>query len=95
VQQVQGQGDPIVATPRVRFTQGGRVTETLSVDYATVFHQAVANERAKVLRDLRKIVERLEVTQPDVVKYRTNDLPASRIKAEVLSALSKLENEVS
>jgi len=84
-----------VATPRVRFTQGGRVTETLSVDYATVLHQAVANERANVLRELREFVQGLEVTQPDVVKYRTNDLPASRIKAEVLAALSKLENEVS
>lgn len=77
--------------PRVRFKQPTS-TGALHVDYRDVLEQAVANERFRVIREVRQRAEKIKITEADPGRsYSSKDRPASTFKAELFAALEAIE----
>lgn len=76
--------------PRVRFRTGR--TEVLTVDYTTVLHQAVENERLRVLREVRRAAERTATTEYRNGSYSKTDLSAESFKTAIIAALDGMES---
>lgn len=80
-----------MSEPRIRFKQpvsaGG-----LHVDYRDVLEQAVANERFRVIREVRQRAEKIKVTEVDPYhSYSSKDRTASTFKTELFAALESIE----
>lgn len=76
--------------PRVRFNRGGR-TEVLTVDYTAVMHQAVENERQRVLREVRSTVAKIRTTERRSGSYSESSISAATYKSELETALNAIE----
>ena len=75
-----------------RYLPGHRpLRETVSVDYADVLRQAIENERWRVLREVRREVERVETTKPGRTNYSSDPRNGSDVKRDVLAALDRVE----
>jgi hypothetical protein len=78
--------------PRIRSTVPTRTTEVLNVDYTAVMQQAIENERWRVLREVRRAMERIKTNEPDGYNtYRTRDRSADNFKSDVIAALDAIE----
>ena len=62
----------------------------LHVDYKDVLEQAVANERWRVLRDVRDQVEKIDVSERR--SYSEYPRNAEQFKGDALAALRGIEN---
>lgn len=79
-------------SPRIRTNFASRGSDSLSVDYATVLSQAVANERFRVLRDVRLAVEAIKTSTAHRDRsWDTTPRSAAEIKTEILAKISDLE----
>jgi hypothetical protein len=68
--------------------------EVLSIDYADVLAQAIANERWRVLREVRRGVEAVPTSTPDKFdSWKSNSRNASEVKADILRTLSTIEEK--
>ena len=80
-----------MSEPRVRFGRPSR-TEVLTVDYTTVLHQAVENERLRLLREVRRAIGQVETTEIKSGSYSSTDRSAKVAVAEITAALDALES---
>lgn len=73
---------------------GQRLTqprEQLVVDYADVLAQAVANERDRTLREIRRAVRSIPVRTQQRDRYTSDDRTGPEVKADILATLDRLE----
>lgn len=73
--------------------QNRRVESGMTVDYADVLRQAVDNERWRVLREVRKQVDSLDVTKEgrDSFGYTQVDRTAKEFRRGLDRALDRIE----
>lgn len=79
-----------MGNPRVRFSSA-RAAETLNVDYRDVLEQAVANERWRILRNIRDAAERIQTAESGSRSWEKKDRPASAFKRDLLAEIGRLE----
>ena len=66
--------------------------EILNVDYKDVMDQAVINERLRVLREIRKRVEKTPTRRErDSYSYSTTPRGAEEFQRDILAILERLE----
>lgn len=68
-------------------------TEVLTVDYADVLRQAVLNERARVLRNIRMRIDKISTTSQSSRSYSSDSRPAADFKKDVLREIGYEEQE--
>lgn len=80
---------------KARYIAGSRRTEGgLVVDYADVLAQAVANERWRVLREVRERVDSIATSTPSKTHaWSSDDRTARAVKEDALKAIDRLLKE--
>lgn len=77
-----------IATPR-------QPRETMTVDYKDVLEQVVVNERWRVVRELRTLIEGVSETKKSPNdSWRYEQRRADEFKRDVLSGLARMEAAV-
>lgn len=80
---------------RPAFSRPTQPDQAMTVDWADVTAQAVANERYRVLRELRIEVEKMRTTKDnsDRYSYRSDPRSADDFQREVLDTIDDLEKD--
>ena len=77
---------------RIAGRRPGPEREVLTIDYADVLAQAVANERWRVLQEVRRSVAAVPTSTPHKYdSWKSDPRTANEVKADISRALDRIE----